>query len=350
MPTVVIGNNGSYDGITGDAALIAANLGSAYASASSGALTIQPGVKFNNSAATLVVDREGSTSLVGGGTEVTVSSNTQGLNIDSSYAGLFGCHLTVDSNVYLWSNDAATPALNILIPTIVNNGGYIIGKGGSGGWAMTTGGGVGATGGGVGDGATLGEPGGPAIEIAANTIGVTIINKSGAYIAAGGGGGGANTRYGGGGGGAGGGNGGYGGQWNNGFRSRPYSGGSGGGLNSSGLNGTADGNGQQGRGGGAGGGGAGYHDGGDADVSGGGGGGGGRILPGVGGAGGSSTGSGGAGGSGNNAGAIGIGSGGGGWGAAGGNAASAGGAGGSAVKDNGSAYSITNNGIIYGSI
>lgn len=251
----------------------------------------------------------------------TVTANTQEL-LASDVIDRFGT-ITINSGVYVWSDDTSKAGLTIDVPnvTVINNG-YIIGRGGDGG----------------------GNDGGPALEVtSANAI---ITNNS--YIA-GGGGGGAGR----GGGGAGGGDG------ASGFRSSvgTLAGGTGGAPGQSGTNAAtaySGGNGGGGRGGGAGGGGGGgttwY------DPSYGGGGGGGRILPGTGGAGGTGDpsgpvygGDGGGAGSAGSAGTSGGGSGGGGWGAAGGG--SSGGAGGAAITTSGQSatFTLTNNGTVYGS-
>jgi len=199
MATLILGNSASYNGSTNNAAGLAASLGSDYASASSGALTLSR-VSFDNSSAALRVERKGA-SDIGAVDGATVSSNTQGpLEINSG--GLFSTIVTINSGVYLYSDDTSQPALKLNIPATVNNSGIIMGKGGKGG-----------------DGAYLGSSfydgaaGGPAIEIASGISGVTIINNLGAYIYGGGGGGGGGLGSGssadsGGGGGAGGGQGG----------------------------------------------------------------------------------------------------------------------------------------------
>jgi hypothetical protein len=169
--------------------------------------------------------------------------------------------VTIGSNAYIWSDNVSIPALTISgsFPggvTLINNG-FIMGKGGRGGYYQ-----VGA------------QAGGPAISLGAN---VTINNTNGsAYIGGGGGGGGAGGRANdgggsGGGGGAGGGQGGNAGNANGGNAA----GGAGGSIGATGSNGTR------------------------AAASftlNGSGGGGGRIFPGAGGAGGSIDGNGGIGG------------------------------------------------------
>ena len=201
MATLVLGNSASYDGSTNNAAGLAAGLGSDYASASSGALTISR-VSFDNSSAALRIERKGASDLAAkGGT--TISSNTQGpVEITSADSGLFGVEVVINSGVYLWSDDVTQPALKIATSgVVVKNSGYIMGKGGQGGNTSSN-----------------GQNGGSAIEIASGSSSVSITNYSGAYIAGGGGGGGpgsgssAGTRRVGGGGGAGGGNGGIGSQ------------------------------------------------------------------------------------------------------------------------------------------
>lgn len=250
--------------------------------------------------------------------------------VAQGWNGSSAVNVTVNSGVYIWSDDTSTAALTIPATmtggvTITNNG-YIIGKGGQGGYRA--------------DNAT---DGGPAISNSAT--GVVLTNASGAFIAGGGGGGAGSPDKGGddaghGGGGAGGGRGG--GQLTG------RLGGAGGAIGQEGSDGgTSFVSGTAAQGGGAGGGGGG------ADASDGqGGGGGGRILPGTGGAGGLSVSDGGAGGSAGNAGSdqvdVGGGGGGGGWGASGGDAEShTGGSGGAAIS--GTSITVTNNGTIYGS-
>lgn len=278
-------------------------------------------------------------------TSHTANGNLSSLATSAGWDGSSPIQCTVNSGVYVYSTSTSGRGLlvNVAGAKIVNSG-RIIGMGGKGGNAMQ----------GNTDGGENGYSGGAALEITAANV--TVQNNSGAFIAGGGGGGGGSIRYGGGGGGAGGGAGGRGGQWDDGYRTQPYSGGSGGGLGGTGGNGSSDGGNQWGRGGGAGGGGAGSNDTSDGDVSGGGGGGGGRILPGTGGAGGSHSSTGGSGGSaGNNGGSAGWrqGGGGAGWGATGGAgsvgwAQRNGGSGGAAIKDNGNSYTLSNSGTIYG--
>lgn len=170
----------------------------------------------------------------------TISTNQQEVNLRTlalaaGWNGVSSVQATVNSGVYIWSNNTGTAALTINGSwpngvTLINNG-FIIGRGGNGGDFNISGSGSNST------------PGGPAISLGVN---VAITNNS--YIA-GGGGGGANTNVSGGGGGAGGGSGGSG---------NSGAGGAGGSIGNSGANGGTP------RGGG----------------------GGGRILPGVGGAGG----------------------------------------------------------------
>ena len=108
-------------------------------------------------------------------TSYTVTSDTQEL-LASDVIDRFGT-ITINSGVYVWSDDTSKAGLTIDVPdiTIINNG-YIIGRGGN-----------------------AGQDGGPALSI--EVPGVTITNNSGAFIAGGGGGGGGSI----GGGGAGGG-------------------------------------------------------------------------------------------------------------------------------------------------
>lgn len=332
MATLNLGNSASYNGATNNAAGIANTLGSDYATASSGALTLKRRVSVQNLSTGLVIKRGGSSDVFATGGPV-VSSNTEGpLEVTSADGGLFGTSVTINSGVYLWSDDNTEAALIISTPCTVTNSGKIMGKGGNGGgWENTN-----------GTGSFLSpENGGPAIEI--NSSGVTITNNTNAWIGGGGGGGG-NI----GGGGAGGGRGGNGRYLAPGPTQQP--GGAGGSVGNIGGTGAAGKDGYPVAGGGAGGGGAhttSWYGGGQS-----GGGGGGRIFPGTGGAGGVNgwgppTGqNGGAGGAGGNAGGYGFGGGGGGWGAAGGRS---GGSGGAAIDDNGYTYTLSNSGTIYGS-
>lgn len=265
-----------------------------------------------------------------------------------------GGQLTLPSNLWVWTDSTATPAITIDIPCIIVNNGKVIGMGGAGG-----------------DTTQDGQDGGPAIKINSGVSGVTIINNSGAYIAGGGGGGGpgsgssAGSRRIGGGGGAGGGAGGQGSQ-------SSHAAGAGGTINAVGVEGVYEtgGSGRNAQGGGAGGGGGAYEWGLRIQGSGAGGG---RILPGTGGSGGDGNASwngvntityhGGQGGAAGNAGQNsqdgGAGGGGGGWGAAGGvggnsgdvssySSSYAGGSGGAAISSPVS-YTLTDNGTIYGS-
>jgi len=286
---------------------------------------------FDNTDTTEPVFNDSKGALGFSGSDYTVSSNTQELTVEEGdvTVGLFGGNVVINSGVYVWSDSTSTPALKLNTPCGVVNNGYIIGKGGVGGYRANN----------AGDG-------GPALEIASGLSGVSVVNNSGAYIAGGGGGGAGSPDHSGnecgnGGGGAGGGRGG-------GYLSN-RNGGSGGGVGSSGANGqTRVSSRDYGSGGQAGGGG------GEGLNDGSGGGGGGRILPGTGGAGAGSGGGsgGGAGNAGQGARANAGGGGGGGWGASGGYADNSnnwgGGSGGAAIKDNGQTYTLTNNGTVYG--
>lgn len=277
----------------------------------------------------------------------TISSNTQEANLSTlataaGWDGSAALACTINSNVYVWSDNTATPALliNVEGATVTNNG-YIIGKGGAGG-----------------TGENNGNTGGPAITInvslgfGSENSNVTIVNSSGAYIAGGGGGGGGGKGgqgNGGGGGGAGGGNGGN-------SSGTVRAGGSGGAVGQVGGYPTGITAGVLGTEGGAGGSGGltTQYD----DNKGYGGWGGGRQLPGAGGE--YSAALPGKPGKGGGAGNAGTGgeqlagtarhaSGGGGWGAAGGTSSrTSGGFGGAAINDNELTYTLTNNGTIYG--
>jgi hypothetical protein len=241
----------------------------------------------------------------------TYASNTQQASLNVAgiggyIAGISDITVTVNSGVYLWSDNTGVAGLALTggttgdTITLVNNG-FIMGRGGNGNSGV----------------------GGPALSLGRPT---TVNNTNGsAYIGGGGGGGARNTvpTAGGGGGGAGGAPGGG------------ASGGGGGAGGAIGASGSAGGG--PGAPGGTGGGG-----GGNQGRFGTGGGGGGRVFPGVGASG---QGNGSAGGSNNSPGntttnATGGGGGGGGWGASGGsnfapNGSSTGGAGGRAVLLNG---------------
>lgn len=348
MPDLALGNSASYDGNTNNAAGIASALGSTYATASSGALTLSR-VMFDNTGSILNIERKGDTDLGPTGGQ-TISSNTEG-PVEINGGGLFGTVVTINSGVYLYSDDTAQPALKLNVPATVNNSGTIIGRGGNGG-----------THGAALDGHSYnsanGQSGGPAIEIASGVSGVTIVNNSGGKIGGGGGGGAraasqtifSPARGAGGGGGAGGGWGGAGTRDDNDgiyVADAQYNTGNGGDPGGQGQNG------RQGPSAGVGGGGdAGGRGGWASDArsywgGNGGGGGGGRVFPGTGFR---STG-GQAGGLAGNAGTNGSGSyagGGGGWGASGGGGSYTGGSGGKAIEDNGVTYTLTNNGTIYG--
>lgn len=294
----------------------------------------------------------------------TQEADVEALSLAAGWDGGAPITVNIGSGVYVWSDSTSVAGLIVpaTIPSSVtiNNSGYIIGRGGDGGYGGN------------------GQAGGPALLVEAANV--SVINASGAYIAGGGGGGGSNFTYvhSGGGGGAGGGKGG-----NSNTRHKTCIGGAGGAVGLAGANGeswgspyTDDNYGGSdggtgdpiGYGGGAGGGGAAGIDTGSSNGQyGGAGGGGGRIL-GAGATGGnggnrggpyrSSEREGGDGGANGNAGDFGIGTygqedgagGGGGWGAAGGAGANGttGGAGGNAIS--GTIASLTNNGTIYGAV
>lgn len=244
--------------------------------------------------------------------QITITSNTQ--QMYTSWYGSSNMEITINPGVYVWSDNTGIAGLTVNTPNtkIINNG-FIIGKGGTGGF-----------------GHVAGSAGGPAIRI--EQAGAQIQNNSGAYIAGGGGGGGGRDhgsgQNSGGGGGAGAGQGG-------GLYVVAVA------LGGTGPNGVAS-RGQPGLGGGAGGGG-GYAQRDDNYATGGGGG---RILPGVGGTGGFGQGNGGSGGAGGGTG--GGAGGGGGWGAWGGSGSIGGGPGGASITAN-QGYTLSNSGIIYGS-
>jgi len=352
MATITLGGSNGivWDGNTKTKAQFAA--ASSNVTTASSNITLDA-CSFNNkvAASPKFVDINGENGFQG---NVTISSNTEELVIDSNTegAGLFGVEsVTVNSGVYVWSDNTSNAALKISLNdvSVVNNG-IIIGRGGNGGTESAADDGhsyAGAT----------GQNGGPAIEIVSGVTGVTITNNSGGKIGGGGGGGGrANQqtlfdpdRGAGGGGGAGGGWGGAGTRDDSNSLHPAIDGyGSGGAVGEQGANG------RQGPSAGVGGGGdAGGRGGWASDYrsywgGNGGGGGGGRVFPGSG----FRSTSGTAGGTGNSGGSNGTGiyaGGGGGWGASGGSGGSqSGGSGGAAIKDNGQTYTLTNNGTVYG--
>ena len=276
----------------------------------------------------------------------SITSNTQEANLSNlataaGWDGSAALACTINSNVYVWSDNTATPALliNVEGATVTNNG-YIIGKGGTGGASEN-----------------VGAAGGPAITIdvslsfGSENSNVTIVNSSGAYIAGGGGGGGSGnggTPVSQGGGGAGGGAGGDGGNPSPGSASSSYVLGGGQqpdttipGAQAGGIGGPHK-----------------YDENSYPSQSGG------RVLPGTASPSGSHlfetgggdqrtfywVGGGGASSAGQSATVIGQGGGGGGWGASGGTGRNsrAGGVGGAAIFDNELNYALTNNGTIYG--
>ena len=256
-------------------------------------------------------------------------------------AGITDITITVNSGVYVYSTDTATPALTITgatagdTVTLVNNG-FIIGKGGAG--TRSTGGAA-----------------GPALSLGYN---VSITNNS--YIAGGGGGGGSGGVFG-----ASGGGGAGGGEGRNASAGTTIVGGAPGSVGNVGdvyasvlggpepayrFGGSGASGGRILPGTGGTGGPGGFGTGNNFGGAGGAGGGGGGYL--AAGSFGDGTGNGGAGGSSNNAGSnasgnAGAGGGGGGWGAAGG---TSGGAGGKAIALNGYAVTYNVTGTIYGAV
>ena len=116
----------------------------------------------------------------------TVSSSQQEQNVSSlaqaaGWNGSDALVMTINSGVYMWSDNVANPGLlvNVAGCKVINNG-YIIGRGGDGGKENRS---YAAWDGNLGSG----QHGGKAINVTAAST--TIINNSGAYIAGGGGGG-----------------------------------------------------------------------------------------------------------------------------------------------------------------
>ena len=269
----------------------------------------------------------------------TLSSSQENWNLRSAalasgWDGTAQLVVNISSGVYVWSDDTATAGLIVsgAFPggLIVNNSGFIMGRGGNGAIYTT------------------GNAGGPGVTVSLTSGSATFNNQPSGYIGGGGGGGGAANVYYGGGGGAGGGYaglnyekaGGAIGQVGQGYGGVSFT---------YGENGT----GVTSAGGGAGGGG-GSRDETGSDQTQQRGSAGGRIFPGTGGRGSNAGGFGGAGGAagsagGNGSGGDGNAGGGGGWGAAGGSGGiHAGGAGGAAIS--GSSYTVTGTtSQIYGS-
>lgn len=146
----------------------------------------------------------------------TLSTNQQEMNLatwatSQGWNGDTEAEITINSGVYVWSDNTATPALTTgNFPKglkLIVSGGFVMGKGGAGAILYAT-----------------RNPGGPAVSLGCNT---TIdLATGGGYIGGGGGGGGSYEGTGGGGGGAGGGAGGG-------------PGGAGGAVGAVGANGTA---------------------------------------------------------------------------------------------------------------
>lgn len=103
MPDIVIGNSASYDGLTATAAELASIMGSTYASASSGALTLKSGqgvAVSNADSNNPLFIRSGASNMpmVAGG---TISANQEEYVLDVQ--GLFSTALTINSGVYLYA-------------------------------------------------------------------------------------------------------------------------------------------------------------------------------------------------------------------------------------------------------
>jgi len=155
----------------------------------------------------------------------TVSSSIKEANLFNIATGLgwdgnAPIVVNINPDVYIWSDNISTAGLlitsNIDADVTINNYGYIIGKGGAGGYGTSPGG-----------------NGGPALNNQKSS-GLYIYNMSGGYIAGGGGGGGGNNYQGGGGGGAGGGKGG-----NSNYRHKTCIGGAGGAIGQKGSDGES---------------------------------------------------------------------------------------------------------------
>jgi hypothetical protein len=265
----------------------------------------------------------------------TISTSQKELNLATwasanGWPGTFPAVITINSGVYIWSDNTAVAALTTgVFPrglTIINNG-YIMGKGGDGGLGNS-------------GPPSAGFDGGNAISLGCNAT----INMAGttSYIGGGGGGGSGGNGWGGGGGGAGGGKGG------DTYYSSHKLGGAGGAIGQSGADGEQV-FGNSGSGGSCGGGGGSGTSKKATDYCGAGGGGG-RVFPGT-----SQPSDGGDGGGPGQAGTAGSGrggGGGGGWGAAGGAAGSlSGGAAGNAIALNAHTATLTGTtSRIYGAV
>lgn len=91
MPDLVLGSTTTYDGDSASSATVASNLGAAYATESSGALTLDNFLKFDNSGASLIVYREGGgdTSLTGTELFIIFSESTDIGTATTTYTGPF---------------------------------------------------------------------------------------------------------------------------------------------------------------------------------------------------------------------------------------------------------------------
>ena len=126
MPDLVIGSSNSWDTYSATAAEIAANVGSTYASASSGALTLKSGqgIAISNADSNNPLFIRGGASNMPMAVGGTLSANQEGYVINIQ--GLFSTALTINSGVYLYAAPTAT-ALTISVPATITNNGYIIG-------------------------------------------------------------------------------------------------------------------------------------------------------------------------------------------------------------------------------
>ncbi|MFG6535686.1 hypothetical protein ACGYK5_17815 [Sulfitobacter sp. 1A16787] len=127
--------------------------------------------------------------VIGGGIpawEATITSNQQEMNLATwalaqGWDGEAPVAVTVAAGVYIWSDDTATPALTTgVLPegSTIIVAGFIMGRGGDGGWWDSSGDQNGVS--------EYGEDGGPAVKLNSD---VSIIVQAGGWICGGGGGG-----------------------------------------------------------------------------------------------------------------------------------------------------------------
>jgi len=89
MPDLVLGSTTSYDSDSMSSAYLVENLGASYASESSGELTLDNFLKFDNSGSSLIVYRYGNTSLTGVELFTIFSESTDIGTATNTYTGPF---------------------------------------------------------------------------------------------------------------------------------------------------------------------------------------------------------------------------------------------------------------------